>query len=299
VGQRRPALGRVSAPTTKPTLVILAAGRARRYGGCKPLAPVGPRGEAVIDLVASDALAAGFGPIVLVLGPETGPAIRYHVTRTWPSHVDVRFALQEAPLGTVHAVLSASDHVGSSPYGVGNADDIYGRAATALLATHLQGADPTNALVGFRLADAVVGHAPVTRGVCQVGPEGRLLSVDERRHVTLVGDGDFVVNDGREPTHLPPDARVSMNLWGFTPYFHLALRKAMEAATDASVESEVLLPDVVGRSLDSYPFTVLPATGRCIGVTHPDDLSLVQAELARQVGQGARPASLWSPAEGK
>ena len=68
-----------------PALVILAAGRARRYGGCKPLAPVGPHGEAVIDLVASDALAAGFGTIVLVLGPSTGPAIRYHVERTWPS----------------------------------------------------------------------------------------------------------------------------------------------------------------------------------------------------------------------
>ena len=58
-----------------PTIVILAAGRAKRYGGCKPLAPVGPHGDAVVDLVASDALAAGFGRVVLVLGPGTGPAI--------------------------------------------------------------------------------------------------------------------------------------------------------------------------------------------------------------------------------
>jgi hypothetical protein len=288
----------VSAPTTKPALVILAAGRARRYGGCKPLAPVGPRGEAVIDLVASDALAAGFGSIVLVLGPATGPAIRYHVTRTWPAHVDVRFAPQETPLGTVDAVLSASDHVGSAPYGVGNADDIYGRAAVALLASHLRGTEPTNALVGFRLGDAVIGHAPVTRGVCQVGPDGQLLSVDERRQVTPLADGGFAVGDGKEPSTLSPDVRVSMNLWGFTPSFHLALQKAMEAANDASEEAEVLLPEVVAHSLASYPFTVLPATGRCIGVTHPDDLALVQAELSRQVGQGQRPAALWTPVEG-
>ena len=287
----------MSAPSTKPALVILAAGRARRYGGCKPLAPVGPRGEAVIDLVASDALAAGFGSIVLVLGPATGPAIRYHVARTWPSHVDVRFALQEAPLGTVHAVLSASDHIGDMPYGVGNADDIYGRAAAALLAVHLTSTEPTNALVGFRLADAVIGHAPVTRGVCQVGPDGRLLEVDERRLVTPLPDGGFAVGDGKEPSALPPDARVSMNLWGFTPAFHLALKVAMDAATEASEETEVLLPEVVAHSLGSFPFTVLPATGRCIGVTHPDDLPLVQAELARQVGQGVRPAALWAPYE--
>ena len=73
LGERGPAVGRVSegADETPLPLVILAAGRARRYGGCKPLAPVGPNGEAVIDLVASDALAAGFDTIVLVLGPAT------------------------------------------------------------------------------------------------------------------------------------------------------------------------------------------------------------------------------------
>jgi MobA-like NTP transferase domain len=297
VGQRSVALERVSASSTKPPLVILAAGRARRYGGCKPLAPVGPRGEAVIDLVASDALAAGFGSIVLVLGPATGPAIRYHVTRTWPSHVEVHFALQEAPLGTVHAVLSASAYVGDTPYGVGNADDIYGGPAAALLAEHLRGSDPTNALVGFRLADAVVGQAPVTRGVCQVGAEGQLLGVDERRQVTALADGHYTSADGREPAELSPDDRVSMNLWGFTPAFHRALRAAMDAAIDASEEAEVLLPEVVGRSLADYPFTVLPAAGRCIGVTHPDDLPLVQAELARQIGQGVRPATLWTAFE--
>jgi hypothetical protein len=282
-------------PSAGPPFVILAAGRARRYGGCKPLAPVGPRGEAVIDLVASDALAAGFGSIVLVLGPATGPAIRYHVTHTWPSHVDVRFALQEAPLGTVHAVLSASDFVGDTPYGVGNADDIYGRPAAALLADHLTSSDPTNALVGFRLADAVIGQAPVTRGICQVDPEGHLIRVDERRQVSVQPDGSFVSADGREPSEFSPDARVSMNLWGFTPGFHKTLVAAMAAATDASEDAEVLLPEVVADSLASSPFTVLPATGRCIGVTHPDDLELVQGEVARQVGRGIRPAALWAP----
>jgi hypothetical protein len=288
----------VSAATPpRPSLVILAAGRARRYGGCKPLAPVGARGEAVIDLVASDALAAGFGTIVLVLSPTTGPAIRYHVTHTWPSYVDVRFALQEAPLGTVHAVLSASDHVGDAPYGVGNADDIYGQAACASLATHLMSAGASNALVGFRLTDAVVGEAEVTRGICQVGRDGELLAVDERRKVRALPDGRFVSGDGREPSELSPDARVSMNLWGFTPAFHRTLQAAMAAATGASEEAEVLLPEVVTGALTTARFTVLPAAGRCIGVTHPDDLELVQGELARQIGQGQRPATLWEPAE--
>ncbi len=277
-----------------PALVVLAAGRAKRYGGCKPLAPVGPHGEAVIDLVASDALAAGFGTIVMVLGPSTGPAIRYHVEHTWPEAVDVRFATQPAPLGTVHAVLCASDHVAGTAYGVGNADDVYGRAGCALLAEHLRDHGGANALVGYRLADAVIGYSPVTRGVCEVGADGRLLGVHERRQVTATPDGRFAAGDGRQPATLSPDARVSMNLWGFTPEFHKTLQAAMDAAVDASEESEVLLPEVVAQSLTTSSFTVLPAQGRCVGVTHPDDLSLVQAELNRQVAAGERPDALWT-----
>ena len=279
-----------------PPFIILAAGRARRYGGCKPLAPVGSNGEAVIDLVASDARRAGFGTIVLVLGRETGPAIRYHVERVWPKSVNVAFAYQEAPLGTVHAVLAASDLVADAPYGVGNADDIYGLAATELLANHLRGNQPTSALVGFRLADATVGTAPVTRGICAVSDDGNLIGLDERRQVTPLGDGSggFRSADGNQPELIPSDARVSMNLWGFTPEFHHTLRQAMNSATTASEESEVLLPEVVASSLASTMFTVLPASGRCIGVTHPDDLGLVRGELAEAVGAGDRPARLFS-----
>jgi hypothetical protein len=298
-------MGRVSGSTTTsaPTFIILAAGRARRYGGCKPLAPVGPVGEAVIDLVASDARRAGFGTIVLVLGPDTGPAIRYHVQHAWPKGVDVAFAWQAAPLGTVDAVLAASAYVGDTPYGVGNADDIYGLAATELLARHLRQAQPTNALVGYQMADAMVGRSPVTRGICRVDGDGRLVGLDERRLVTPLdsGDGrrggDFSSADGRQPEIIPADARVSMNLWGFTPAFHQSLRAAMDAATEASEEAEVLLPEVVAQSLSTTTFSVLPASGRCIGVTHPDDLALVQAEVNQQIGHGDRPAALWTTAE--
>jgi hypothetical protein len=275
------------------TMVILAAGRAQRYGGCKPLAPVGPHGEAVLDLVASDSLAAGFSTVVLVLGPSSGPAIRYHVERTWPGAVDVRFALQPEPRGTVDAVLSAAEYVGDAPYGVCNADDVYGTAGCVLLAQHLRAHGEANALAGYRLADAIVGFSPVTRGICRVDANGRLLGVDERRQVAALPQGGFAAGDGREPTSLPGDARVSMNLWGFTPDFHKILQSAMDAAVDASEEKEVLLPEVVAQSLGTSTFEVLPAEGRCIGVTHPDDLALVQAELNRQVASGERPAGLW------
>jgi hypothetical protein len=215
------------------------------------------------------------------------------VARTWPDAVDVRFALQPEPRGTVDAVLSAAEFVGDAPYGVGNADDIYGIAGCTLLAEHLEGHGDANALVGYRLADATIGFSPVTRGICQVDAAGHLLGVDERRQVRALPEGGFVAGDGREPASLPGDARVSMNLWGFTPEFHKVLQAALDAAVDASEEQEVLLPEVVAQSLGTSAFAVLPAEGRCVGVTHPDDLALVQAELNREIAAGERPARLW------
>ena len=164
-----------------PTLIILAAGRARRFGGVKPLAPIGADGEAVIDLLAGDAVAAGFERIILVVNPDSGPSIQAHVESWWPSSVNVRFCVQERPYGTVHAVLAACDAADpSSPFGVANADDLYGLPALRILAGHLSSRG-SNCLVGFRLDRALVGDDPVTRGVCEVA-DGRLVGIAERRH---------------------------------------------------------------------------------------------------------------------
>ena len=259
----------------------------------------------MIDLLGGDAVAAGFSPIVLVVGPSTGPAIRYHVEHRWPDDVEVRFAHQDTPLGTVHAVLAADGHLGDdAAFGVANADDLYGFEALTLLAGRLAEPATANTVVAFRLRNAVVGDAPVTRGLCQVDGDGRLASIDERRQVFAVGDGRFVAKDGLEPAELDGDALVSMNLWGFGPAMRSVLRAAMDEAEHASEDAEVLLPEVVGRVLRGErpgslpappPFTVLAAPGRCLGVTHPEDLSLVQADVAREVGAGGRPADPWRP----
>lgn len=283
-----------------PTLVVLAAGQATRYGGgVKPLAPVGLAGEAVIDVLASDALAAGFARILLVIGPQTGPAIRYHVERSWPQGVQVDFALQEVPRGTVDAVLAAAAHLDpSGSFGIANADDLPGEAALRLLADHLAGDNPDNAIVTFRLRSSLVGDAPVTRGVAEVGPDGLLRALDERRKVAPRPDGRIAAGDGREPSDLDPDSAVSVNLWGFRP----VMRAVFEAAMADAGDGEVLLPEVVGdvlagrRRADEAAgrVAVYVAPGRCIGVTHADDVGLVQAELAAEVGRGERPAQLWT-----
>ena len=304
-------------PATRPALVVLAAGMAKRYGGCKPLAPVGLHGEAVIDLTAGDALAAGFGDVVLVLGPQTGPAITYHVQRSFPASVRVGFAQQGVPLGTAHAVLCARHLVGAVPFAVVNSDDVYGTPALTLLARHLSG-QGEHAIVAYRLRDTIVTDDPVTRGTCAVRPDGLLERLVERRRVVRQADGTFAVGDGLEPATLPGDTQVSMNLWGFRPSIWPVLEDAVRGAhpavgPDGAVDpaaldgdAEVLLPEVVGAMIASSAgrsagdgdgqVRVIDGPGRCIGVTHADDLLVVREEIAQMIGGGLRPEGVWEAA---
>ena len=298
--------------TVAPSLVVLAAGMARRYGGCKPLAPIGPHGEAVLDLLVSDAVRAGFGRIVLVLHPETGPSIRYHVEQCWPGAVDVAFAEQRLPLGTVHAVLAAESALEpGTAFGVSNADDVYGQVPMTMLADQLRTGVDEHVLVGFALRSTVATPDPVTRGICTVGPDGLLASLDERRQVHPDGDtGGFVSDDGLEPARLDGGLPASVNLWGFRPgiweVFHRAMdasgldEEALLARAAAGGEvpkAEVLLPEVISTMVaggTGLPVRVLTTDARLVGVTHAADLPVVSAELTRQVAWGVRPAALWS-----
>jgi hypothetical protein len=294
-----------------PALVVLAAGMARRYGGCKPLAPIGPNGEAVIDLLVSDAVAAGFGRVVLVLHPETGPAIRYHVKRCWPASVDVHFAEQRLPLGTVHAVLAgrAALEEGSS-FAVCNADDVYGEKAMGLLFDHLSTGMPEHVLIGYHLSATVATDDPVTRGICEVDPNGYLRVLTERRQVTRHDNGlSFTSEDGLEPSKLDGALPASVNLWGFQAaiweYFDAAMKssgldeeallEAVAAGADLP-KAEVLLPEVVATMVakqEGLPVRVIVTDEKLVGVTHAADLPVVSAELARQVAWGIRPSRLW------
>jgi MobA-like NTP transferase domain len=276
-----------------PSLVILAAGRATRYGGLKPLAPIGVHGEGVIDLIASDALAAGFEEIVVVVNPETGSDIEAHVLENWPEEVRVSFAVQHQPLGTVHAALAAEALLDTTrPFAISNADDLYGRDAFEKLGQHLR-TRTTNCLIGFKLDHALVGDLPVSRGLCNV-VNGHLTDIVERRQV-YAWDGGFASDDGLSPVLLEPDATVSMNLWGFQPAIWPLLHHAMESH-DFDGEAEVALSTFVGSILHRHPlrFDVLPTTSRCVGVTHADDLPLVQMDVRLQVELGERPESAFA-----
>jgi NDP-sugar pyrophosphorylase family protein len=259
---------------TRPALVIMAAGRARRYGAIKPLAPVGLNGEVLIDLIAQEALTAGFREFVIVVNEQSGPVIAEHIRRRWWSKLSVTLVIQSTTNGTMGAVLAAKQALlPGRCFAVANADDLYGVHAMTSLFEHLRD-ERTSAVVGYQIGNAVVGERPVNRGTCEV-TNGRLSNVVERRGVRKVG-GAFLVDDCQAPETLSGDTIVSMNLWGFK-YDVFKTMKAAYDAHDFTAAEEFNLPEFVNANLDgALDVKVLETTSRCIGVTHPQDLAEVQ-----------------------
>ena len=276
-----------------PTLVILGAGRARRYGGLKQLAPIGRHGEGVIDMIAADAIAGGFDEIVVVINHDTGPTIQAHVAKFWPEDHRVSFAFQDKLRGTVDAVLTAEPLIDpATPFAVSNADDLYGRDAFESLCAHLS-SSPNNCLVAYELENSLVGDLPVSRGTCEI-EGGRLVKIVERRNVHFTPEG-LCADDDLSPYYLDPSMRVSMNLWGFQPAVWPLMHAAMAAYRDG--DPEVLLPPFVADAMANHAMVVdaLLTSSRCIGVTHAEDLPLAQFLVREEIKAGQRPEDAFAP----
>jgi hypothetical protein len=282
-----------------PTLVLLAAGLGSRFGGPKQIAPIGPGGSALIDYAARDAVAAGFGQLVLIVRGEIIEAVERHVAAHWPAEIRPEYVRQDLeasavaavaagrrkPLGTAHALVAAAPSL-DGPFGVANADDLYGASAFKLLADHLAGGGG-HALVGYRLANTLLGDRPVNRALCQVGPGGNLTGVVEG--AVQAGDDGLtwrpIGAPEAEARAMKGDEPVSMNLWGFTPAIVPVLTEAFAAFSvggGIAAGEELFLPNVVGQHLGppaGLDVTVLVSEDRCLGVTHPDDVPLLQATL--------------------
>jgi hypothetical protein len=275
----------------------MAAGHGRRFGGLKQLAPVGPNGEAIMDYTAKDALEAGFDQVVLVVRDEVRDELLEHIVTYWPPEISVTPVTQGPIAGTAQAIASTAPAVDAS-FGVVNADDLYGSTAMKMLAHEVEDLVPDeHVIVGYRLDQTILTDAPVTRGVC-VTTAGYLDVVREQT-VQRDAAGGFTTRLIHAPPTAPaeaPEARlsgeevVSMNLWGFSNGIYDDLDRALasfDPTTAPHAEGrppEVLLPDVVARLVASglARVRVVETEGRCVGLTHPDDVPLLRAILATE-----------------
>lgn len=282
-----------------PALVVLAAGMGSRYGGLKQLDPVGPSGEIILDYSVRDAMAAGFGKVVFVIRRDMAELFRETVGARYEGTVEVAYAFQELeplpggrvsppartkPWGTGHAVLAAASVV-REPFAVINADDYYGPAGFAALASFLAGAGSGHyAMVGYRLDRTLSDNGSVSRGICAVEGEGKLLGITERTAIFRDQTGRIIA-DGNPPDLLTGEESVSMNFWGFTPdlfgRLELLFEEFLEERGD-DPKAEFYLPAAVSSLIASgeAEVTLLDTPDVWYGLTYPEDKASVVAALA-------------------
>ena len=298
----------------KPTLLILAAGMASRYGSMKQIDGFGPNGETIIDYSISDAIKAGFGKVVFIIKEEFHENFKSIFDPKLDGKIEVDYVFQnldltkfgisehierEKPWGTAHAILSAKDTI-KEPFCAINADDFYGYDAFQKMSTFLtkEVSDSNYCMVGYEIGKTLSEFGSVSRGVCQVDDAGNLKDIIERTKV-YSQDGTIFFEEEGNKTPLKSDTRVSMNFWGFTPSVFAITEdmfREFAVANRANPKAEFFIPLVAESLVNSKTsnFKVIPTSSKWFGVTYKEDKPTVQSSIDNLIKEGAYPESLWS-----
>lgn len=297
----------------KPSLLILAAGMASRYGGMKQIEAFGPEGETIMDYSIYDAIRAGFGKVVFVIREEfaeqfkaifepklKGKIETAYVYQHLDAHLDgyPRLSTRTKPWGTAHAVLCSADDI-AEPFAVINADDFYGRDAFEKAYAFLtDGCTERNyAIIGYQLKQTLSSHGTVNRGVCSVNDSGNLTGVVERLNIAEQG-GEILAEDGLEPKLLSYNTIVSMNFWCFHPSvfkYSSALFQEFLKERGTEEKSEFFIPIVADRFMNETDgkVEVIPTTAIWFGVTYKEDAPAVKEAIETLLKNNEYPAGLW------
>ena len=297
------------------TLLIMAAGLGSRFGGNKQIAAIGPNNEILMEYAIYDAVEAGFDEVVFVIRRSMLDTFREHIGDKIARRVKVSYSFQEAdslpsgftpprdrtkPYGTTHAVACAKALI-SKPFAVINADDYYGKTAFQTIYNALKSMPETNhaCMVAYQLKNTVSENGAVTRGVCECNAGGNLVKVTETYKILPCQDGsirDFNKDD--EGAVLNPNAPVSMNFWGFTPWIFDKLNHYLASFLDAlppdDLKQESPLPVCIDALMAANEITVkvLQTDAVWFGVTYPEDKAFVQDALKKLHDADAYPIFL-------
>jgi len=297
----------------QPTLVILAAGMASRYGSMKQIQGFGPGGETIMEYSIYDAIRSGFGKVVFIIRREFADDFKEIFEPRLKDLISVDYAFQDLeaftegfaipkertkPWGTAHAVLCAMDTV-KEPFAVINADDFYGHNAFENAADFLvNDCNGKNyAIVGYDLLKTLSDYGTVNRGVCTLDENGNLSGIAERIKIAKKGD-TIICDDGLEPKELSLDTRVSMNFWCFDTSFFSYTQKLFRQFLQQNgheLKSEFFIPIVADQFIkEGGRVEIIPTTSFWFGVTYKEDAPFVENSLHDLVQKGEYPERLWS-----
>jgi NDP-sugar pyrophosphorylase family protein len=298
----------------KPTLLILAAGMGSRYGGIKQMDSFGPNGETIIDYSIYDAIRSGFGKVVFIIRESFAEEFKKLFEPKLKGKITTAYVIQELssytgefhysgerskPWGTAHAVLCAKDAI-NEPFAVINADDFYGRDPFEKAAKFLtEEVSPRKyCIIGYELSKTISENGTVSRGVCEVDPSGRLMSIVERTKI-FPEEGKIYYTENGLKVPLPPGTPVSMNFWGFDPDVFEYIQKLFEKFLRDNAENpkaEFFIP-IIGDAFiheNKGGIQVIPTSAQWFGVTYKEDAPEVKKNIDLLITGGEYPAHLFS-----
>jgi NDP-sugar pyrophosphorylase family protein len=298
----------------QPTLVILAAGMASRYGSMKQTQGFGPSGETIMEYSIYDAIRAGFGKVVFLIREEFETMFRETFGDKLAGKIEVAYAFQELhkfvvdrvlpeerkkPWGTAHAVLCCKGIV-NEPFAVINADDFYGHDGFVKAYNFLttQAAADKYAIIGYELKKTLSENGSVSRGVCNVDAAGNLIDINERTKIYRNDLGIITYEDEAGLHEVSENSSVSMNFFAFSPEFIGECEKYFSEFLDKEINNlkgEFFIPLVVDKVVKSSIINVqvIPTSAQWFGVTYKEDAPDVKASVDKLVADGVYPVSLW------
>jgi len=297
-----------------PTLLVLVAGMATRYGGLKQLDCFGPNGETIIEYSVHDAYKAGFDKIVFVVRETIKEEFKAIMQQRIPEYINIEYVTQELemlplgyevpenrskPWGTGQAVWVAASSI-KEPFAVINGDDFYGYESFKLAADFLKtSADNIEyGLVGFKLENTLSDHGAVSRGICELNENNYLKSVTEQTHIIRISAGIAVQGSETSETILVGQEIVSMNLMAFKPsvfpYFEQEFKAFLDRNSTNS-KAEFYLPAVVDAVVKSgaAKVKVLRTPEKWFGVTYPNDKQYVVQSINHLISKGIYAKKMW------
>jgi hypothetical protein len=284
----------------KPTLVIMAAGMASRYGSMKQIQQFGPGGETIMDYSIFDAIRAGFDKVVFIIRKDFAEDFKNIFEPKLNGKIKTEYVYQEMdaylqgyiaptdrkkPWGTSHAILCAQSVV-DGPFAVINADDFYGSESFQKAALFLTNEckEDVYALLGYELSNTLSKNGSVSRGVCEVDENNNLVAINERLKIYR-DNGIMVYEEGDGSKHeLPEDAKASMNFWCFHPSVFSFLQKEFKTFLETSgtdPKAEFLIPYSADRFIKSGigVIKVIPTSATWFGVTYKVGILILPARL--------------------
>ena len=296
----------------KPTLIILAAGMASRYGSMKQVQGFGPAGETIMDYSIFDAIRAGFGKVIFIIRKEFADDFKSIFEPKLNGRIETAYVYQELdsftdgfavpaertkPWGTAHAVLCAKNEV-NEPFAVINADDFYGHNAFENAAAFLYVGcnEKKYAIVGYDLLRTLSDYGTVNRGVCGLDQEGKLATITERINISKK-EGKIICGDGLQPEEISLNTKVSMNFWCFDISFFSYTQKLfgdfLKKHGNES-KSEFFIPIVADQFIkEGGTIEVISTSSSWFGVTYKEDAPFVEKSLNELIRNGEYPGSLW------